>query len=207
MIAIRHYLSRRASPSQLPRLHTPYLHRRKFAMPHTAPVTVSVGDKIPTGKFAYVPYTPELDDHSACGVPTTLSTDDWAGKKVVLVSVPGAFTPTCHVNHLPPYLKKYDEFKAKGVDVIAVVAANDPFVMSGWSRVEGLKDKILALSDVNAEWSAGLGLSLDLSHRGFGTRTARYAIILDDLIVKYIQVEPVGTEVTVSGADVVLAAL
>ncbi|KIJ62328.1 hypothetical protein HYDPIDRAFT_114843 [Hydnomerulius pinastri MD-312] len=175
-------------------------------MPSGEP-TIFVGDKIPAGKFPYVPYTPELDDHTACGIPNTLSTDAWAGKKVVIFAVPGAFTPTCHINHLPPYIQKYDEFKAKGVDVIAVIAANDPFVMSGWARVEGLKDKILALSDINAEWSAGLGLSLDLSHRGFGTRTARYAMILDDLVVKYVKVEPVGTGVTVSGADAVLAAL
>lgn len=71
-----------------------------------------------------------------------MSTDEWKGKKVVIFSVPGAFTPTCHVNHLPPYIQKYDEFKSKGVDVIAVVAANDVFVMSGWGRVEGLKDKV-----------------------------------------------------------------
>ncbi|KAF9238248.1 1-Cys peroxiredoxin isozyme [Melanogaster broomeanus] len=169
--------------------------------------TISVGDKIPEGTFPYVPYAPELDDLSACGIPTKLSTNDWAGKKVVLFSVPGAFTPTCHINHLPGYLQRYDQFKAKGVDVIAVLAANDPFVMSGWARVEGLKDKIVALSDPNAEWSAGLGLSLDLSDRGMGIRTHRYALVLDDLVVKFVEVESVGSNVTVSGAEVVLAAL
>lgn len=168
--------------------------------------TIKVGDKIPSGTFKYVPYTPELDDALACGVPTTLSTDEWKGKKVVLFSVPGAFTPTCHANHLPPYIKKYDEFKAKGVDVIAVVAANDPFVMSGWARVSGLKDKILALSDTNAEWSGSMGLSADMSARGFGIRTARYALVIDDLVVKYIGVEN-APGVTVSGADAVLANL
>ncbi|KAH7929168.1 Redoxin [Leucogyrophana mollusca] len=167
---------------------------------------ISAGATIPTGKFLYVPYTPALDDQSTCGAPITLSTDEWKGKKVVLFAVPGAFTPTCHINHLPPYLAKYDQFKAKGVDVIAVVAANDAFVMSGWSRVEGLKDKILALSDPNAAWSAELGLTLDLSSRGFGTRTARYAAIIDDLVVKYLEVEP-GSEVSVSSADAVLAKL
>ncbi|TFK47285.1 Redoxin [Heliocybe sulcata] len=168
--------------------------------------TVKVGDTIPKGTFSYVAYTPELEDGLACGVPTTLSTDEWKGKKVVIFSVPGAFTPTCHANHLPPYLKKYDEFKAKGVDAIAVVAANDPFVMSGWARVSGLKDKILALSDTNAQWSASMGLSVDMSSRGFGTRTNRYALVIDDLVIKYIGVEP-APGVTVSGADAVLAAL
>ncbi|KIK91584.1 hypothetical protein PAXRUDRAFT_830716 [Paxillus rubicundulus Ve08.2h10] len=172
-----------------------------------AGVKLFVGDQLPEGTFPYVPYTPALDDHSACGVPATLSTKDWAGKKVVLFAVPGAFTPTCHVDHLPAYLKNSQKFKDKGVDVIAVLAANDPFVMSGWVRAEGVKDEIIALSDINAQWSAPLGLSLDLSHRGFGTRTARYAIIVDDLVVKYIKLEPVGTGVTVSSAEQVLEAL
>ncbi|PPR00675.1 hypothetical protein CVT24_000963 [Panaeolus cyanescens] len=168
--------------------------------------TIKVGDKIPEGTFKYVPYTPELESGLACGVPTSLSTNDWKGKKVVLFSVPGAFTPTCHVNHLPPYIQKYDEFKAKGVDVIAVVAANDPFVMSGWGRVEGLKDKILALSDTDAKWSKELGLDKDLSSFGLGTRTWRYALILNDNVVEYLGVEP-GPGVSVSGADAVLAKL
>ncbi|KAI4525958.1 Redoxin [Schizophyllum commune] len=169
--------------------------------------SIKVGDKLPEGKFTYVPYSPELEDGLACGVPVPYSTEEWKGKKVVLFSVPGAFTPTCHVNHLPPYLKKYDEFKAKGVDIIAVVAANDPFVMSGWARVEGLKDKILALSDANAAWASQLGLSVDLSSKGFGIRTGRWAAIIDDLTVKYIEAEPNPGELSVSSADAVLSKL
>ncbi|OCH91775.1 Redoxin [Obba rivulosa] len=168
--------------------------------------TIKTGDTVLQGTFTYVPYAPELDSGAACGIPVKLNTDEWKGKKVVIISVPGAFTPTCHVNHIPPYLEKYDEFKAKGVDVIAVLAANDAFVMSGWSRFLGFKDKILALSDTGAEWSKTLGLTADLSAIGFGTRTARYAIVLDDLKVKYLGVEP-ERGVTVSGADAVLAAL
>ncbi|KAJ6607714.1 1-Cys peroxiredoxin isozyme [Mycena sp. CBHHK59/15] len=168
--------------------------------------SIKVGDTLPKGEFGYIAWAPELENNLACGVPSKISTDDWKGKKVVLFSVPGAFTPTCHVNHLPPYIEKYDEFKAKGVDVIAVVAANDMFVMSGWGRFEGVKDKILTLSDTNAKWSAELNLSLDLTERGMGIRTARYALIIDDLVVKYVEVEP-GPGVTVSGADAVLAKL
>ncbi|KAJ6564442.1 1-Cys peroxiredoxin isozyme [Mycena capillaripes] len=168
--------------------------------------SIKVGDTIPKGEFGYIPWAPELENNLACGIPSKLSTDDWKGKKVVLFSVPGAFTPTCHVNHLPPFLQKYDEFKAKGVDVVAVVAANDLFVMSGWARFEGCKDKILALSDVNAKWSAGLDLSVDLTEKGMGVRTARYAMIIDDLVVKYVEVEP-APGVTVSGADAILAKL
>ncbi|KAF9788130.1 Redoxin [Thelephora terrestris] len=168
--------------------------------------TVKAGDSLPSGTFSYIPWTPKLEDKLACGIPTTLSTDEWKGKKVVIVSVPGAFTPTCHANHLPPYLEKYDQFKEKGVDVIAVIAANDPFVMSGWGRVEGLKDKILTLTDTSAAWSTSLGLQLDLSDKGFGIRTNRFAIIVDDLTIKYIEVES-GPGVTVSGAEEVLARL
>ncbi|KAK0221619.1 1-Cys peroxiredoxin isozyme [Armillaria fumosa] len=174
--------------------------------------TIKVGDTIPEATFNYIPYTPELESKLACGIReccnpklnSCLLTSK--GKKVVIFSVPGAFTPTCHVNHLPPYLEKYDEFKAKGVDTIAVVAANDAFVLSGWGRFEGVGDKILLLSDGEAKWSASLGLSVDLSAIGFGVRTGRYALILDDLVVKYVELEP-GTDVTVSGAEAVLAQL
>ncbi|KAI0791032.1 1-Cys peroxiredoxin isozyme [Abortiporus biennis] len=173
-------------------------------MAETTPL-LKVGDTIPAGTFKYIPYTPE-ESIAACGIPQALSTDSWKGKKVVLFSVPGAFTPTCHVTHLPGFLAKADEIKAKGVDVLAVVAANDPFVMSGWAKALGLKDKILALSDTGAAWSASIGLSKDLSARGMGTRTARYALIIDDLVIKYIELEP-AAGVTVSGADAVLKAL
>ncbi|KAG6836293.1 hypothetical protein H0H93_009433 [Arthromyces matolae] len=185
--------------------------------------TVKVGDSLPKGTFSYIPYSSELEDKLACGIPIKLSTDDWKGKKVVLFSVPGAFTPTCHAKHLPPYLEKYDEFKAKGVDVIAVLASNDAYVMSGWGRVEGLDDKvdlnpfcqlvkilksyptpqILALSDPGAEWSKALGLAIESP---VFTRTARYAIIIDDLKITYIEVEP-APGVSVSGASAVLARL
>lgn len=169
--------------------------------------TIAVGNKIPRGEFEHIPYTPEQEDPKVCpGTRVVLSTDEFAGKKVVLVSVPGAFTPTCHKEHLPQFLAKYDDFKAKGVDIVAVVAANDAFVMNGWARVEQLKDKILALSDTNAQFSSSIGLSVDLSQARLGLRTARYALVLDDLVVKYIGAEP-DKGITVSGADAVLAAL
>jgi len=161
--------------------------------------SISAGDKIPAGMFSYVPYSPELEDGLACGVPVKLSTEEWKDKKVVLFAVPGAFTPTCHVSHLPGFIQKYSELANKGVDVVACVAYNDAWVMSGWGRVEGVKDKILMLSDANAEWSAKLGLKS-------GERTRRYAIIIEDLVVKSIEVE---TEpgVNVSGVDSVLSKL
>ncbi|KAN0082467.1 Redoxin [Tylopilus felleus] len=169
---------------------------------------IAVGEKVPDNKFPYVPYTPELDDLSVCGtvVQYDIATK-WAGKKVVVFAVPGAFTPTCHANHLPGYLESYDKLKAIGVDVVAVVASNDPFVLSGWARVEGLKDKIVALSDTNVAWSKSLGLDLDLSAKGLGVRTNRYVLILDNLHVKNIEVEPNASSVTVTGAKHVLSLL
>ncbi|KAH9855471.1 Redoxin-domain-containing protein [Lenzites betulinus] len=185
---------------------TPPFIARTYTSNAMPEAKIQVGDTIPQGKFTYIPYTPALDDNSACGIPTKLNTDEWKGKKVVLVSVPGAFTPTCHANHLPPFLKKYDEFKAKGVDVIAVISTNDAFVLSGWARFLGVADKIVMLSDYEAKWSAQLGLEHDRSAEELGIRTRRYALIIDDLKVKYVGAE-FEPGVTASGADAVLAAL
>ncbi|KAG8737045.1 hypothetical protein FRC10_008641 [Ceratobasidium sp. 414] len=168
---------------------------------------IQVGETIPEGTFPTVYYTPELDDGAACGVPTKLNTSEWKGKKVVLFAVPGAFTPTCHVSHLPAYVTKHAEFKAKGVDVVACIAANDPFVMSGWGRVNGVKDKILMLTDVGAEWTGKMGLNVDLSGHGLGMRTGRFAMVLDDLKVQSVDVEPNPGALAVSGAEQVLAKL
>ncbi|KAF8132612.1 Redoxin [Boletus edulis] len=170
--------------------------------------TITVGQRLPKAVFPYVPYTPALDDLTACGTVAQYDiAKEWAGKKVVVFAVPGAFTPTCHANHLPGYIKNYDQLKAKGVDIVAVIAANDPFVLSGWARVEGLKDKIVALTDTGAEWSKSIGLSIDLSAKGLGIRTKRYAMVLDDLVVKHIQVEQVPSNVEVTGAEHLLALL
>ena len=153
-----------------------------------------------------MPWAPELDSGKACGVPTTFQSHDrWKGKKVVIVSVPGAFTPTCHVNHIPPYVEKLKEFKAKGVDEVAVIAANDPFVMSAWGVREGGKEEPIFASDVNAAFSHGLGATLDLSDKGFGTRTARYALVINDLKIEYFAEDK--DELSQSAADAVLSKL
>jgi len=162
--------------------------------------TIKVGDKIPSGIFQYVPYTPDLADVKACGKPVNLSTDAWKGKKVVLFSVPGAFTPTCHVSHLPGYIAKYKEIKSKGVDVVACLAYNDAWVMSAWGRAAGVTDEILMLSDTGATWSGQIGLTL-------GERTGRYALVVDDLVVTSINVETNPSALEVSGAEHVLPKL
>ncbi|KAF8581443.1 Redoxin [Ramaria rubella] len=170
-------------------------------------MVIAVGDTVPQGTFTYVPYTSELASGAACGMPVKLSTDDWKGKKVVLVAVPGAFTPTCHVSHMPPFVARASEFAAKGVDVLAFVAANDAFVMSAWGRVSGAEDKIIFLSDTYASFATSLGLSVDLTERGMGVRTGRWALVLDDLNVTYVGIDDKPGQLTGSGADAVLAKL
>jgi len=168
---------------------------------------IEVGQTIPEGTFKYVPYTPELENPLACGAPKEYKTSEWKGKKVVVVSVPGAFTPTCHQDHLPGFIKNREKFLEKGVDTIVFLAANDPFVMSAWGRVEGLKDTILTVCDPNAAWSAKLGYTQDLTRVGFGIRTGRYALIVDDLVVKFIAAEEDGLGLEKSSAEKVLAKL
>ncbi|EST05234.1 Redoxin [Kalmanozyma brasiliensis GHG001] len=170
--------------------------------------TISKGDQIPNSTFMYVPYTPELADGAACGAPTKVQTHEaFKGKKVVIVAVPGAYTPTCHVNHIPPYIKQIDEFKSKGVDQIVVLAQNDPFVMSAWGRQNNAADKVIFATDLGLEFSKGVGSTADLSAMGFGERTGRYALIVDDLKVVDFSAEPNPGAVEVSGADHVLPKL
>ena len=124
----------------------------------------------------------------------------WAHKKVVLFAVPGAFTPGCSVRHLPPYIDKLDIIKDKGVDVVAVIAFNDAWVMSAWSKANGIKnDDILFMSDPEAKFSRSMGWNM-------GERLARYAMVIDNGTVMYAEKEP-GREVTVSGAEAVMAKL
>ncbi|KAL8291854.1 hypothetical protein RQP46_002112 [Phenoliferia psychrophenolica] len=167
---------------------------------------IAVGETIPKGEFGVVEYSPELEDASVCGMPSKISTDSWKGKKVVVFGVPGAFTPTCSVNHLPPYLEKYDELKSKGVDAVYCIASNDVFVMSAWGRVLHTSDKVTCISDSALTWLDAAGLSQDLSHVGFGKRAARFAAVIDDLKVTYIGIES-GGGVGPSGVEAVLAKL
>ncbi|KAG8843597.1 hypothetical protein FRB91_003251, partial [Serendipita sp. 411] len=146
-------------------------------------MTIAIGETVPSATFRYVPYDPELDSLDVCTSPTTYSTDQWAGKKVLVVAAPGAFTGTCHQDHIPPFVANYDQFKAKGVDIVAVLTANDAWVMNAWGKTLGFKDRIIGLSDPGAEWSKQLGYGKDLSGVGMGWRTGRWYILLDDLKV------------------------
>ncbi|EZF34330.1 peroxiredoxin [Trichophyton mentagrophytes] len=166
--------------------------------------TLKSGDAFPSGVlFKHIPWTEEKKGFSTCGAPVPYdASKEWSNKKVVLVSVPGAFTPTCSATHLPDYIAKLRELKNKGVDVVAFVAYNDPFVMSAWGKANGVTgDDILFLSDMESKFSSAFGWT---AHEG---RTGRYAMVIDNGKVTYAENEPSIPNVTVSGVDAILATL
>ncbi len=160
-------------------------------------MSIKVGDSIPSMK---------LNIGTADG-PKEVSTDDlFKGKKVVMFAVPGAFTPTCSVKHLPGFVQNADAFKAKGVDTVICTAVNDAFVMGVWGKDQGVGDKIVMLADGSAALTKALGLELDLTGRGVGVRSQRYALVAVDGKVTHLAVEaPGGFEV--SKAESILATL
>ena len=160
-------------------------------------MTIKAGDKMPAGVLT----TPGPEG------PQKISTDQlFAGKKVVLFSVPGAFTPTCDARHLPGLIQHAEDFKAKGVDTVACMAVNDVFVMKAWDKASAVEGKVLMLADGNAEYSKALGLELDATGFGMGIRGKRFAIIVENGVAKQVLVEAPG-EFKVSSADYVLSQL
>jgi peroxiredoxin len=139
--------------------------------------------------------------------PKDLSTDElFKGKRVVLFSVPGAFTPTCDAKHLPGFVQLADQIRARGVDTIACMAVNDVFVMNAWGKAAGVGDRILMLADGNGEYARALGLELDAKGYGMGTRGQRFAIIARDGVATHVNVEAPG-QFKVSAAEYVLGQL
>ena len=139
--------------------------------------------------------------------PGAISTDElFAGKKVVLVSVPGAFTPTCSASHLPGFVKQADALLAKGVDSIACMSVNDVFVMHAWGEDQHVGDKVMMLADGNGEYAKALELEMDGTAFGMGTRAQRFAMIVDDGTATHVAVEAPG-QLEVSKAESVLANL
>ncbi len=161
-------------------------------------MTISVGDRLPESTFRVM-----TDDGPA---PKTTE-EIFKGRKVVLFAVPGAFTPTCHKNHLPGFLANADAIKAKGVDAIAVTGVNDVFVMNAWAEHTGGKGKIEFLSDGNGDFAKALGLALDGSGFGLGTRSQRYSMIVKDGVVEAVNVEDGPGKADVSGAEALLKQL
>ena len=160
-------------------------------------MTIKVGDRLPKATFTVM---------TADG-PAAKSTDDlFKGKKVVLVAVPGAFTPTCHKNHLPGFIENEKAIKAKGVDDIAVIATNDVFVMNAWAKDTKSEGKITFLADGSAAFAKATGLDLDLSERGMGMRNKRFSMIVDDGVVRSLNIEE-GPGAEKSGAKTMLEQL
>ncbi|KAI9139089.1 thioredoxin-like protein [Paraphysoderma sedebokerense] len=170
---------------------------------------IKVGDKVPFDvNLWYSPYNPDNYDIKVCGSPVKTTTGDLLkNKRVVLFALPAAFSPTCQNTHLPGYLKQYDALKAKGINTIICLSTNDAYAMDAWGKNQGVKDKILMVADGNGEFVDKLGLSWDLSSHGLGKgRSKRFAMVIDDGVVKFLGVEP-DTGVSVSGVDSVLSKL
>lgn len=160
-------------------------------------MAIQVGDKVPSTTL----------QHMTADGPADISADEvFGGKKVVLFALPGAFTPTCSAKHLPGFVQQAEAIKAKGVDTIACLSVNDPFVMGAWGKDQGVGDTVLMLADGSADFTKAMGLELDLDSRGFGLRSQRYAMIVDDGVVTALNVEE-GGAFEVSSAEAILDAL
>ncbi len=160
-------------------------------------MSIKPGEHLPAGSFQTL----------VAGRVETLSTDDvFAGKKVVLFAVPGAFTPTCSDTHLPGFLARVEEFEARGIDTIACLAVNDAFVVDAWRKIAGVERHLLMLADGNGDYTRALGLELDATGFGMGIRSRRFAALVDDGVVRVLKIEN-GPGVDVSSAESILAAL
>ncbi|WP_321394258.1 peroxiredoxin [Emcibacter sp.] len=160
-------------------------------------MTISAGNKMPEGT---------LVEMTADGPKPRSTADLFGGRKVVLFSVPGAFTPTCSAKHLPGFIEHADDLKAKGVDEVVCIAVNDAFVMGAWGKAQGADGKVTLLADGNADYTRALGLDFDASGFGMGTRGKRFAMIIEDGELKELNIEGPG-EFRVSSAEHVLTQL
>lgn len=161
-------------------------------------MTIRIGDSIPNIALKILREN---------GIQEIAFADYITGKKVVLFAVPGAFTPTCNLKHLPGYVANADAIKARGVDEIICLSVNDPFVMKAWGESAGATGKVTMMPDWKAELVTAMGLTLDAAGAGLGTRAQRFSMIIENGIVKDLQVEPVASTVELSGADVCLTRL
>ena len=158
-------------------------------------MTIAKGDSLPDATLRTV--GPE-------GIESLSTKDVFGGKKVVLFAVPGAFTPTCHLKHLPGFIENAAAFKNKGVDEVVCVAVNDPFVCEAWAEASGAKGKVTVLSDGNAEFTKAIGMDFDGSGIGLGTRSKRYAMVVNDGVVEVLHTEDSPGVTEVSTAEAIL---
>ena len=160
-------------------------------------MTIQTGDKIPSATLL----------KATSEGPQPVETDEFfAGRKVALFSVPGAFTPTCSARHLPGFVERAEEFRGKGVDEVACVAVNDAFVMQAWGQQAGAEGKVTMLADGNGDFAKAIGLDADFSKFGMGTRSQRWSAIVEDGVVKELNVEEPGA-FSVSSAEYMLGQL
>jgi len=159
-------------------------------------MTIATGDRIPVATL----------QHAPDGVQPISTAELFDGKRVVLFSVPGAFTPTCSERHLPDFVKDFDAIRAKGVDTVACMSVNDAFVMQAWGESQSVPAELLMLADGNGEFSKLLGLEMDATRYGMGLRSKRFALIANDGVVEHLAVEAPG-EYRVSSAAAILEAL
>ena len=161
-------------------------------------MAIKVGDRLPSATFTVM---------TADG-PKPKTTDEmFKGKKIVLFAVPGAFTPTCHKNHLPGFLQNAGAIKSKGIDAIAVTGVNDVFVMDAWKKSTGAEGKIEFLADGSGEFAKALGLTADLVARGLGVRSQRYSMLVEDGVVKTLNIEDSPGKAEISSAETLLKQL
>lgn len=167
-------------------------------------MTISIGDRVPEGTLTE--FIEKGENGQDAGPQAFKVSELVKGKKIVLFAVPGAFTPTCTSKHMVDFVRDADKIKAKGVDEIWCVAVNDAFVMGAWGRDTGAAGTIRLLADGSAIWTKELGLELDMIARGLGVRSRRYSAILDDGVVKQLNVEE-GGEYKISGTQTILSQL
>ncbi len=161
-------------------------------------MTIAPGSELPQAKFKTM---------TATGPAEVTVEELFKGKKVALFAVPGAFTPTCHAQHLPGFLQSADAFKAKGVDLIACTAVNDIFVLDAWGKASGVDGKVTFLADGNGDFAKAIGLDMDGGPIGFGIRSKRYSMLVDDGVVKVLHVETQPGVAQESSAERLLADL
>lgn len=178
--------------------------RRVRAIAPEKNMTIKVGDRLPPGTLSeYIDVETEACKIGANQFPVDALT---RGKKVVIFGLPGAFTPTCSAQHVPSYIKHYDELKAKGVDEIFCLSVNDAFVMGAWAKNLNAAGKVRMMGDGSAAYTKALGLELDLTARGMGVRCQRFSALVEDGVVKELKIEAPG-KFEVSGAEPMLKLL
>src|SRR6266568_7193866 len=159
-------------------------------------MTIAIGQSLPNTTFTIM---------TAEGPQSRSAAEIFGGHKAVLIGLPGAFTPTCHRNHLPGYIEHFAEFSARGVDLVAVTSVNDVFVMDAWAKATGGEGKIVFLADGSAKFATALGLVADLTERGLGLRSQRYSMLVEDGVVRKLNIEEQPGAAEISGAKALLA--